>query len=65
VRARAECSELPRLTARVSRPATHAAPARLLAKAKAGRKDKVVTDKASQRAFVASEGYASPADIGA
>ena len=37
----------------------------MLAKAKAGRQAKIAADKTSGRAFVASEGYSSPADVGA
>jgi hypothetical protein len=40
-------------------------PPRLLAKAKAGRQAKLVAEKTSAKAFVASEGYSSPADTGA
>ena len=46
-------------------PAAHLWRVRLLARTKAVRQNKIAEDKASQRAFVQTEGYASPASLGA
>ena len=58
-------SEQPGWPAAGLRPPLTLRRVRLLARTKAVRQNKIAEDKASQRAFVQTEGYASPASLGA